>query len=103
MARPMNKYAVTVSPRRHLEPMSTWYLASWAMVWYYAFFFWMPMVWTDIMVPSFVYNKLPVIHFLQEKRAEQKLRRVLDETYTEWTEELDQAHVTDAITRSLNI
>nr|CCC47659.1 conserved hypothetical protein [Trypanosoma vivax Y486] len=102
--RPTSRQSVAVSvSRRHLEPMSTWYLASWAMVWYYAFFFWMPMVWTDIMVPSFVYNKLPVIHFIQEKRAEQKLRRVLDETYTEWTDELDQTHVTDAIARSHNI
>lgn len=89
-----------LSSHRTLEPMSVWYLASWACVWWYSFYFWMPVLWTDLFVPSFVYNKLPVIHFIQEKRAEQKLRRVLDETFTEWTSELDTAHVTDAIART---
>lgn len=99
----------TVSPcnsaimesRRHLEPMSVWYLASWTCVWWYAFFFWMPVLYPDLMAPSFVYNKIPLIHFLHEKRSEQKLRRVLDEKYTEWTTELDTSSLTDAITRSL--
>eukprot|EP00796_Vickermania_ingenoplastis_P011089 gene11089-7717_t len=89
-----------VESRRHLEPMSVWYLASWTCVWWYAFFFWMPVLYPDLMAPSFVYNKIPVIHFLQEKRAEQKLRRVLDETATEWTTELDVACMTDAIART---
>lgn len=85
--------------RRHLEPMSVWYLASWTCVWWYAFFFWMPVLWPDLIAPSFVYNKVPVIHFLHEKRAEQKLRRVLDETSTEWNSEIDLSSVTSGITR----
>ena len=89
-----------VESRRHLEPMSVWYLASWTCVWWYSFFFWMPVLWADMIVPSFVYNKLPVIHFIQEKRAEQKLRRVLDETYTQWSTELEASHITDAISRT---
>ncbi|KAG5468174.1 hypothetical protein LSCM1_02150 [Leishmania martiniquensis] len=89
-----------VESRRHLEPMSVWYLASWTCVWWYSFFFWLPVLWADMIVPSFVYNKLPVIHFLQEKRAEQKLRRVLDETYTEWSTELEASDITEAISRT---
>ncbi|AYU82433.1 hypothetical protein, conserved [Leishmania donovani] len=89
-----------VESRRHLEPMSVWYLASWTCVWWYSFFFWLPVLWADMIVPSFVYNKLPVIHFIQEKRAEQKLRRVLDETYTQWSTELEASHITDAIART---
>ncbi|CBZ30231.1 conserved hypothetical protein [Leishmania mexicana MHOM/GT/2001/U1103] len=89
-----------VESRRHLEPMSVWYLASWTCVWWYSFFFWLPVLWADMIVPSFVYNKLPVIHFIQEKRAEQKLRRVLDETCTQWNTELEASHITDAIART---
>lgn len=89
-----------VESRRHLEPMSVWYLASWTCVWWYSFFFWLPVLWADMIVPSFVYNKLPVIHFIQEKRAEQKLRRVLDETYTEWNNDLEASCITDAIART---
>lgn len=59
------------------------------------------MLYPDLMAPSFVYNKIPVIHFLNEKRAEQKLRRVLDEKYTEWSKEIDTSSLTDAISRSL--
>lgn len=86
--------------RRHLEPMSVWYLSSWAFAWYYSFFFWFPLLWADIMMPTFTNNKLPMIHFMTEKRAEAKLRRVLDETYTEWTTDLEASHITDAITRT---
>ncbi|EPY32370.1 hypothetical protein STCU_02845 [Strigomonas culicis] len=90
----------TAVARRHLEPMSVFYLSSWTAVWWYSFFFWMPVLWVDMIVPSFVYNKLPLIHFIQEKRAEQKLRRVLDETYTSWTTEIDPAQITDAVVRT---
>eukprot|EP00331_Platyophrya_macrostoma_P008397 CAMPEP_0176432242 /NCGR_PEP_ID=MMETSP0127-20121128/15278_1 /TAXON_ID=938130 /ORGANISM="Platyophrya macrostoma, Strain WH" /LENGTH=84 /DNA_ID=CAMNT_0017814377 /DNA_START=105 /DNA_END=359 /DNA_ORIENTATION=- len=83
-----------------MEPMSTWYLASWVMVWEYSLFFWFPMIATDFIIPAFMYNKIPMIHFINEKKAEAKLRRVLDETYTEWTTEIDDASVTDAIART---
>lgn len=99
-SRPLLQTKTVVESRRHLEPMSVWYLASWTCVWWYAFFFWMPVLYPDLMAPSFVYNKIPVIHFLHEKRAEQKLRRLLDETSTEWSSELDAAAVTDAIART---
>lgn len=56
------------------------------------------MLYPDIMAPTFVYNKIPVIHFLHEKRSEQKLRRVLDETWTVWTPEVDSSALTAAIT-----
>lgn len=96
---PATSSAITLN-RRHLEPMSVWYLASWTCVWWYGFYFMMPAMFTDLMIPSMMYNKLPVIHFVQERRAEQKLRRILDETYTEWNTELDMAHTTEAIART---
>ena len=40
-----------------------------------------PMIITDIILPSFMCNKIPTIHFIEEKKSEAKLRRVLDETY----------------------
>ena len=89
-----------VLAQRNMEPMSTWYLASWIMVWEYSLFFWFPMIATDYIIPSFFYNKIPMIHFINEKKSEAKLRRVLDETYTEWSTELDNADITDAIART---
>lgn len=97
---PASTTTALTTAQRNLEPMSVFYLASWCCMWWYAFYFWFPMLWTDIFAPTYVYNKLPVIHFISEKKAEQKLRRVLDETYTSWTVELDQSAVTDAIART---
>ncbi|CCW60529.1 unnamed protein product [Phytomonas sp. EM1] len=95
-----SKVGAVTEARRHLEPMSVWYLASWTCCWWYCFFFWFPVLWVDMFMPSFVYNKLPLIHFIQEKRSEQKLRRVLDETYTEWTTEIEPSALTEAISRT---
>jgi len=89
-----------VVAQRNIEPMSSWYLASWVMIWEYQVFFWFPMIATDFILPSFMYNKLPMIHFIQEKKAELKLRRALDETYTKWSTELDSSAITDAVART---
>lgn len=89
-----------VCAQRNMEPMSTWYLASWVMIWEYSVFFWFPMIASDFIIPSFFYNKIPMIHYINEKKSEAKLRRVLDETFTEWNSELASADITDAVSRT---
>eukprot|EP00758_Cryptobia_borreli_P006562 Tbor_TRINITY_DN5176_c5_g5::TRINITY_DN5176_c5_g5_i1::g.25893::m.25893 len=85
--------------RRHMEPMSTWWLASWVMMCEYSIWFWFPLVIMDLIKPGFMYNKFPLLHFFEEKRSEAKLRRVLDSTCTQWEGGLDVAVVEDAISR----
>lgn len=100
IARKVQPTNALVVAQRNLEPMSTWYIASWVMIWEYSLFFWFPMIITDIILPSFMYNKIPMVHFIEEKKSEAKLRRVLDETYTQWHSELDNSVVEDAIART---
>eukprot|EP00742_Colponemidia_sp_Colp-10_P028098 GILJ01035106.1.p1 GENE.GILJ01035106.1~~GILJ01035106.1.p1 ORF type:complete len:100 (+),score=16.06 GILJ01035106.1:43-300(+) len=83
-----------------MEPMSTWWLFSWAMLVEYSIIFWFPLMMMDVVIPGFMYNKFPLLHLFEEKRSEAKLRRVLDETYTAWADDVDASTIEDAISRA---
>ena len=92
---------IVSTSKRHLpEPLSTWWLASWVMTAEFAFLFWFPVLAMDLLLPGFVYTKLPTLHYLEEKRAEAKLRKVLDATYTTWGHELESGRLDEAISRT---
>ena len=86
--------------RRNLEPISTWWLASWVVGYQYLFMFWYPMLVMDWAMPLFMYDKIPVVHYLEEKRVEAKLRRELDTVYTAWDTNLDSAKIDEALART---
>ena len=85
---------------RNLEIMSTYWLASWAMMWQWNFFTFFPLLIMDLSKPSVVVNKVPLLHYFEEKRQEAKLQRFLDETVTLWSDELDMANIDSAISRT---
>ena len=89
-----------VTQHRNLEFMSTYWLASWGMVWQWNFFTSFPLVVMDLFKPSAVVNKAPLLHYFHEKRQEMKLQKALDKTVTEWADELDVASIDDAISRT---
>ena len=91
---------VNQGSKRFMEPMSTWWLASWVMMCEYSIWFWFPLVIMDLIKPGFMYNKFPLLHFFEEKRSEAKLRRVLDETHTIWENKVDPSTIEDAIARA---
>jgi hypothetical protein len=98
VAAPNN--ALVVQRRHGMEPMSAWWLASWCMCWQWNFFTFFPIVVADMFKPALVYNKAPYLHFFHDKRQEAKLRKEMDNTYTQWTDELDRASIDDAISRT---
>ncbi len=89
-----------VAPQRNLEFLSTYWLASWSMIWQWNFFTCFPLVAMDLFKPSVVVNKAPLLHYFHEKRQEIKLQKALDQTVTEWTDELETANIDDAISRT---
>lgn len=90
---------VAVQRRTVMEPMSVWWLASWSMMWHYNFLTMFPLMAAELLKPGLVYNKVAMLHFFHDKKQEAKLRRVLDDTVTTWSDELDTAAIDDAISR----
>lgn len=99
VARPVTMMPM-VNQKRNLEIMSTFWLASWCMCWQWNFYTFFPLIAMDLMKPSVVVNKMPLLHGFEEKRIEMKLQRALDETVTSWTSELDTASIDEAIART---
>jgi hypothetical protein len=93
--------AAIVGPKRTLiEPLSVWWTASWAVQVSLSMFFWFPTLIAEWFFPSFTLGKIPHIHYINERKAEFKLRSQLDEIYTVWSTELDSGNIDDAIART---
>lgn len=91
--------AIVVS-RRHLEPTLTWWIASWYYVVQYVCYFWAPFLISDCFFPALVNTKMPHIHFVEERKAELKLRRELDNVTTSWGNEVDASTFSEALSRT---
>lgn len=89
-----------LTQHRNLEFLATYWAASWAMLWQWNFITMFPLIAMDMLKPSAVVSKTPLLHFFYEKRQEQKLQKALDSTVTEWHEELDTSSIDDAIART---
>ena len=89
------------SQRRNIEILSTWYLSSLMLMWYWTYVSFMPMFMMDFLKPSVVANKIPMLHFFQEKRTEMKLQAYLDDIATEWNDSIDAASYDNVIARSI--
>lgn len=51
--------------------------------------------------PSIVQNKIHFLHSFEEKKIDIKLARVFDSAVTQWEDEVDEATLHDAISRSI--
>ena len=100
VAKTSRSTALVAPQRGIIEPLSTWWTASWTMSVSLSFIFWFPVLTSEWILPSLTYAKVPHVHFINERRAEYKLRSQLDDIYTVWTTELDQGRIDDAISRT---
>ena len=98
----INTSSLMMSQRRNsIEIMSVWYLASWMCMWYWTIATFAPMMVMDFCKPSAVANKIPMLHYFQEKRTEMKLQGYLDEISTEWQDSVDPSQFDEVIQRSI--
>lgn len=86
--------------KRNLEILSTYWLASWSMVYEINILTIWPLMIMDMIRPSGCVNKVPLFHWMHEKRNDAKLQRAMDGAVTTWTEELDVASIDMACSRT---
>ena len=91
---------MTNNRRTDLTFFTYYWWPSWAMgIWYPLATVW-PVVIADIFRPSATASKLPILHAFYEKRVDMRLRAAMDNTVTQWTDELDNSALTNAISRT---
>src|SRR5688572_7152243 len=92
--------ALSTAQRTDLTFFTYYWWPSWAMgIWYPLATVW-PVVIADIMRPSATASKLPILHAFHEKRVEMKLRACMDNTITQWGDDLESSSIDTAISRT---
>ncbi len=92
-----------VPQQRHgtlIEPLALWWASSWVFTLSMSMCFWFPSMVSETFCPSCAFGKVPHIHFINERKAEFKLRSQLDDIYTVWSNELDAGRIEEAISRT---
>lgn len=92
--------SLIVQPQRQLEALSSAWIASWYMPVWWVIMVGFPFLQQEWWNPRFMVAKIPLYHFITEKKTEAKLRRVLDETYTTWSNEIESGRIDEAISRT---